>query len=172
MSWASLNTRITVSHNKTFGFSRAYLRLRWIFILCCFWFGETTITKKFVPSYIVNLRFLVPRRNVQIICWCALFWDKEKRYFTYQYFMIKNSCFENCPCVFPPRHNLAKAKTIHTIRSSIHGLWFKYMTDVVPIAENTVLFTVEYLNLSIKDSVQSYSCIYSYVFYKTFISAT
>lgn len=85
--------------------------------------------------------------------------------------MIKTAVLNIFPVFFPLRQNLVKAKTIHTIRSSTHGLWFKYMTDVAPIAENTVLFTVKYLNQSIKDCIKSYPCNYSYVFYKSFISA-
>lgn len=82
--------------------------------------------------------------------------------------MIKTAVLNIFPVFFPLRQNLVKAKTI---RFSTHGLRYKYMTDVAPIAENTVLFTVKYLNQSIKDCIKSYPCNYSYVFYKSFISA-
>lgn len=38
------------------------------------------------------------------------------------------------------------------------------MTDVAPIAENTVLFTVKYPNQSIMDCIKSYPCRYSLYF--------
>lgn len=84
--------------------------------------------------------------------------------------MIKPAVLNIYPVHFPPRQNLVKAKTIQIIRFSTYGLPFKYMTDVAPIAKNTVLFTVKYLNQSIKDCIKSYPCSYSYVFYNNFIS--